>query len=429
MPVNTTQRACLDAQPETRIAWWRQARFGILIHWGLYAIPGRGEWVQWREQIPVDEYAKLADQFDPQAFDADAWAALFKAAGAKYAVLTTRHHDGFALFDSRASDFTSTKTAAGRDFVAEYTQALRKAGLGVGLYYSPMDWRFPGYFLPDLQRPSAEAMREQYHRQMEELLTHYGKIDIVWFDGGQHTGLSFKGEWGPEAEWRKRPGGAPYQGGFDYQHEKVHAMLRRLQPQAVINGRADMVEDFHTREGVDQVGEFDDQHPWELCLTMGGPWGWTRDQAVMPGPELIRLLVETAGRDGNFLINVGPRPDGQIDPSQADRLREVGDWLGRNGESIHGTRGGPFLPGEFGVSTHAGNKVYVHALRWPGDTLRLPPLATRVARASVLGGGDLSYAQTAQGIEVSGPKAVRDEVDTIVVLELVQAVQAPAPTR
>ena len=159
------------ADAESRIEWWREARFGMFIHSGLYAIPGRGEWVQWNEQIDVKEYAKLADQFKPSNFNPDAWAELAKSAGMKYMVLTARHHDGFCLFDDGANPFTSVNTAPRRDFVAEYVKAVRKAGLRVGLYYSPLDWRFPGFFVPDLQRQSAEAMREQYHRQIEELLT------------------------------------------------------------------------------------------------------------------------------------------------------------------------------------------------------------------------------------------------------------------
>ena len=149
---------------DARMKWWREARFGMFIHFGLYAIPGRGEWVQWNEQIPVEEYAKLADQFNPTNFNPDAWAETAKAAGMKYTVLTSRHHDGFCLFDDPTNNFTSVKTAAHRDFVAEYVAAVRKAGLHVGLYYSPLDWRFPGFFFPDLQRQSAQAMREQYHR-------------------------------------------------------------------------------------------------------------------------------------------------------------------------------------------------------------------------------------------------------------------------
>ncbi|MEO7579441.1 MAG: alpha-L-fucosidase, partial [Massilia sp.] len=192
--------------PAARVQWWRAARFGMFIHWGLYSIPGRGEWVQWNEQIPLKEYAKLADQFKPNNFSPDAWTEVAKAAGMKYTVLTARHHDGFALFDDGANPYTSVKSAAHRDFVAEYVKSARKAGLGVGLYYSPMDWRFPGYIAPDLQRESAEAMRAQYHRQMKTLLSKYGKLDVLWFDGGETDWLNFGADW-KGASWAKRPKG------------------------------------------------------------------------------------------------------------------------------------------------------------------------------------------------------------------------------
>ena len=177
-----------DKDAAARIAWWRDAKFGLFMHWGVYSIPARGEWVQWQEQIPVDEYAKLADQFNPDKFDPNAWAELAKAAGMKYTVLTARHHDGFALFDDPDSDFTSMKAASHHDFVADYVKAVRKAGLRVGLYYSPLDWRYPGFFFPGIYKPNAEQLREQYHRQLNQLASHYGKLDILWFDGGGGAG-------------------------------------------------------------------------------------------------------------------------------------------------------------------------------------------------------------------------------------------------
>jgi alpha-L-fucosidase len=163
--------------------WWRDAKFGMFIHWGVYAVPGRGEWVMWNERIPHREYRKLADQFNPQKFNPRAWAETARAAGMKYMVLTAKHHDGFCLFNSQVSDFTSAKTAARRDFIGEYVEACREAGLGVGLYYSPLDWRYPGFFFPDLYPESAEEMKQQTYDQVRELLTQYGKIDILWFDG------------------------------------------------------------------------------------------------------------------------------------------------------------------------------------------------------------------------------------------------------
>ena len=425
---------CLTLSPakagdqDARIQWWRDAKFGMFIHFGLYAIPGRGEWVQWNEQIPVNEYAKLADQFIPTNFTPDSWAQLAKAAGAKYVVLTSRHHDGFALFDDGTNTFTSVESAAHRDFVAEYVKAVRAAGLRVGLYYSPLDWRFPGYIMPDLQRQSAEAMREQYHRQVEELLSNYGKIDVLWFDGGETDWLSFGGDWNG-AEWKKRPKGLHYQGGFNWQHDQVYAMLRRLQPDILINGRADMAEDFHSREGYGALGDFDNQHPWELCVTIAGAWGYQPNMKPKPLKDYIQLLAKVAGRDGNLLLNVGPDRNGHVDESQADRLREIGGWLGKYGESIYATRGGPFLPGDWGASTHRDKTIYVHVLKWPGDKLVLPALPAKIVRASALTGGEASFTQAENGVEISVPAAARDEMDTIIALQLDSSAETIQPVK
>ena len=409
-------------QRQTRMAAWREARFGLFLHWGVFAIPARGEWVQWNEQIPVEEYAKLADQFKPANFDPKAWVATAQAAGMKYMVLTARHHDGFALFDDPGSDFTSVKTAAQRDFVADYVKAARDGGMLVGLYYSPLDWRFPGFFFPDLYLKNAEAMRDQYHRQMRELLSNYGKIDILFFDGGEKNWLQFGGHWVSGARWEKRPQGQSYQGRFSWQTDQVYAMLRELQPGVVINGRADMPEDFHSREGDRALGDFDAEHPWELCTTLaGGAWGWKAGAPIKSLRDSVQLLVKTVGRDGNFILNVGPRPDGQIDPPQAQRLQEIGDWLAKNGESIYGTRGGPFLPGAYGVSTYRGQKIYVHVLDWKGASkLLLPAIPAKVVRASLLTGGEAMVSQTEPGIEIAVPASNQNDTDTIVVLELDQ---------
>ena len=414
------------AAREARLAWWREARFGMFVHFGLYAIPGRGEWVQWEEQIPNEEYAKLADQFNPTS-SVTAWVETAKAAGMKYIVLTARHHDGFCLFDDGTNEFTSVKSAAHRDLVQEYVTAARKAGLGVGLYYSPLDWRFPGYLSPNVHRQSAEAMRDQYHRQMERLLSNYGKIDILFFDGGEADWLSFGGYW-KGAEWKKRPADQHYKGGFSWQHDKVYNMIRRLQPQVIFNGRADMPEDLHSREGDWAGGNFDNQHPWEHCLTLAGAWGYQKTAHPKPLKDCLHYLINAAGRDGNLLLNVGPAPDGQIDPAQVQRLREMGDWLGKYGASIYGTRGGPFLPGDYGVSTFRDKTIYVHILKWPGDKLVLPAISAKVVRAVALTGGEAVVSQTEAGIEISVPAANRNATDTIIEIQLDQSAGAIALT-
>lgn len=410
-----------QAGQASRIEWWRQARFGMFIHWGLYAIPGRGEWVQWNERIPVGEYAKLADQFRPASFNPDEWAQLAKAAGMKYTVLTARHHDGFAMFDDGDNPFSSVNTAARRDFVADYVKAVRKAGLGVGLYYSPLDWRYPGFFFPDLQRESAEAMRSQYHRQVERLMSNYGKIDVLWFDGGETDWLNFGGDWGGAewgVGWKKRPAGQHYAGGFSWGSEQVYTKLRQRQPNILVNGRADMPEDFHSREGDGALGDYDDRHPWELCTTIAGAWGYQPNMKPKPLKHYIQLLANVAGRDGNLLLNVGPGPDGRIDPEQAQRLREIGAWLEKHGQSIYGTRGGPFLPGEYGSSTRTGNTIYLHVLRWPGEKLVLPPIPAKVLRANLLGGRAVKFSQSENSLAITVPHDAQDPIDTVIALQL-----------
>jgi alpha-L-fucosidase len=318
------------------------------------------------------------------------------------------------------------KSAAHRDFVAEYVNAVRKAGLRVGLYYSPLDWRFPGFFFPDLYRASAVEMREQYHRQLNELASHYGKIDILWFDGGGVDWLGFGGV-GFKGGWNARPRGQHYSGSFSWQDDRAVGNLRKLQPSIVINGRTDAPADFQSREGDRAMGSFDNRHPWELCTTLtNGAWGYQANAKVKPLNDVIRLLVGAVGRDGNLLLNVGPRPDGQIEPEHAERLREVGDWLKRYGESIYSTRGGPYLPGDFGVSTYHDRTVYLHILKPTGQTLSLPALPARILGCSSLTGGSATCKQASDSVEIT-LNGNADAVDTIIALTLASPAVEVAP--
>jgi alpha-L-fucosidase len=387
------------------MSWWEDAKFGLFIHWGLYAIPARGEWTMHNDKIPAAEYAKLADEFKPQHFDAAAWARVAKAAGMKYMVLTARHHDGFALWDSPASygDFNSMETAAHRDFVAEYTKACRDAGLRVGLYYSPMDWRFPGYFQPKELADNAALMKKQGYGQVEELMSKYGRIDVLWYDGGwlAHSGTD------ADAAWFWEP-------------VKLNQMVRKHQPLAVINPRSGWEGDYQCDEGGHDVkGPIVNDVPWEKCLNLNiASWGFNNWQNLMTRDAIIRMLVNVVGRGGNVLLNVGPDREGVIPPTHAQRLMEVGQWLETHGAAIYGTRPGPFQPGDWGVSTHRDKTVYVHVLKWPGEKLKLPALPAKVMRASVLTGGAVNISQTDDGLELSVPPAHRSDLDTVIALEL-----------
>jgi len=403
--------------PAADMQWWRDAKFGLFIHWGLYAIPARGEWVQFHEKIDVDEYAGLARRFKPRCFDADAWAQTARDAGMNYAVLTARHHDGFCLFDSPSSagDFTSLKTAARRDFVAEYVPACRRAGLGVGLYYSPLDWRFPGFFFPQMYRASALAMKAQAYGQIRELMRNYGPIDVLWYDGGEDFWLGLGGlEYGPQGWFRRWP--APYKGPGLWEPLKLNTMVRKLQPKVVINGRSGWEGDFDSAEGY--VGSSQRGRPWETCMTIvKGPWGWQPGCQVRSLKECLDILVQTVCGDGNLLLNVGPMPDGRIEPRQVDRLREIGAWLASNGRSLYATAGGPVGRADWGGTTFAGRSLFVHVLAWPRrGPVTLPGLAGKIVAARTLLGGPATFKQSARAVELSVPPKARSPLDTIIEL-------------
>ncbi|MEM2443621.1 MAG: alpha-L-fucosidase, partial [Candidatus Bathyarchaeia archaeon] len=344
-----------------RLRWWVEARFGMFIHWGLYAIPARGEWVMFFERIPKSEYAKLARRFNPRRFDADEWVTLAKEAGMRYMVLTTRHHDGFCLWDSQVSDFTSVKaTPAKRDFIAEYVEACRRAGMRIGFYYSLLDWRWPEYWDGPAKNPEGWArLRDYVHAQVRELMTNYGKIDILWYDGA----------WPYKAE--------------DWQSERLNAMVRSLQPNIIINNRSGLPEDFETPEQHIRYHE----RPWESCMTIDESW-WgyhAGDRHLKSTLEIVRLLVRCVAGNGNLLLNVGPRADGSIPEAYKRRLRAVGEWLKRNGESIYGAGAAPFRAAHLGHVTAKGNKVYVHVFYWPGKSeICIAGIKNRVTGARML---------------------------------------------
>lgn len=411
---------------EAKKQWFNEARFGMFAHWGLYALLGRGEWVMEQERIPPGEYARLADQFRGERFDADAWAGLAKEAGARYIVLTARHHDGFCLFDSQVSDFTSVKTAARRDFIREYADACRRHGLKVGVYYSLLDWRFPSAFTgPDRDPKGFQAMVGQAHAQVRELMTNYGEIAYLFYDG----------EWIPGYEWRRSPHGENAQEGSPelarlWRSAELNAMARRLQPGILINNRSGTTEDIDSPEQhvtASRAGRL-----WESNMTIGDSWGYVkRILSLKPADSLIRCLVAAAAGGGNFLLNVGPAPDGTIQEEYSSRLKAIGSWLRRNGESIYGSDRTPgimantvplrFANSVLGATTVRGNKAYLHIFRWPERTATFVGIANKVLSARFLdGGATVRFEQPGEGklILRDLPENPPDECDSVVALEL-----------
>ena len=380
-----------------RMKWWVDAAFGLFIHWGVYSVPGRGEWVMYHEGIPVDEYRKFADDFTARHYKPRDWVALAQDAGMKYMVLTTRHHDGFCLFDSKVSDFTSVKTAAKRDLVAEYADACHSMGMRMGLYYSFEDWRFPGQ-LPHLpmkeDRSIYRPMVEQGIAQIREIVTNYGKVDVLWYDGNF-----------PYDVW-------PYQ--------ELDDMVRGIQPDIIINNRAgqrDIAGDYETPEQHIQAYE----RPWEACMTMNDSWGYTPDERdYRTTYQLLGYLIQCASGGGNLLLNVGPDPEGRIPEPAVKRLRTIGDWMKVNGKAIYGAKSSPLSPHSFGSSTRVGNKLYLIVGRWPGSTLAMAWVGNKVVSATVLGDGRKARVEQ-QGQRVwlrDLPQYAPDNLATVIELEI-----------
>ena len=387
--------------PELKLApedlqWWRDAKVGMFVHWGLYSILGRGEWARFNEQIPKEEYEALADEFIPEDFSMTEWTELAKDFGAKYMVMVTRHHDGFALWDSPASyeGFTSYERGAKRDFVKEYTEAARAAGLKVGLYYSPMDWRFPGYFDPEGLPKNAQLMKDQCYGQVEELCSKYGPVDIMWYDGGW---LAHKGS-DTSSAWFWEP-------------VKLNKLVRRYNPKTLLNPRSGYEGDFYCDEGSHEITGKILPVPWEknMCACSGCSWGWMADDPVSSFEWLIKMLVDVVCRDGNWLLNVGPDRNGKLSDEVKNRMREIGAWLAEYG--VYG-------------STSKENKIYFHVL----DTdvcskSQIPFEGYRIETAALFHGEQVPFEQKdeAFSLDLSGVK--NPEPDTIVVLTLDKEVE------
>ena len=403
--------------PPERLAareWFRDAKFGLFIHWGVYSQLGSGEWVMQNRPIPVGPYEWLASAFDPHRFDAREWVSLAKDAGMQYITITARHHDGFSMFASDVTNYDIIDwTRFGRDPLKELAEECERQGVRLFFYYSQLDWRHPDYWPRGRTghatgRPASgdwNRYLDFMDAQLEELLTRYGPVAGIWFDGMWDK---------PDADWRL---------------DRTYALVHRLRPAALI------IPNHHEspRPGED-VQAFEQDLPgantagWnragigtlplETALTMNRSWGFDiTDTAFKSVREIIHYLVRAAGADANLLLNVGPRPDGTIQPEAVQRLREVGRWFRTYGESIRGTRGGPIPPRAWGATTRRGDTVYVHVLDWPDPLLTIPDIGARVTRAYELATGDPVPVRESDGaLTITLPQRT-GEPDRVIVLD------------
>lgn len=379
-------------QKADRMQWWTDARFGMFIHWGLYALPARHEWVKNHERLTNEQYQKYFDEFNPDLYDPHEWARMAKAAGMKYAVITSKHHEGFCLFDSKFTDYKAPNTPAGRDLLKEWVEAFRAEGLKIGFYYSLLDWHHPDYTIDACHplRPANDAdyatlnkgknmdnYRQYIKNQVRELLTNYGKIDIIWLD------FSFPGKNGKGHE--------------DWDSENLLKMVRSLQPGIIVNDRLDLMDveggwDFMTpeqykpKEWVTYKGK---QVPWETCQTFSGSWGYYRDETSWKDTkQLLVLLIETVSKGGNLILNVGPTARGTFDYRAQDRLHAIGDWMKVNNRSIYGCTQAPdgFKAPANALLTYNPNtkRLYVHLLDYPMGSLLLEGYGGKVKYAQFL---------------------------------------------
>ncbi len=381
-----------EAQKAQRMKWWTDARFGMFVHWGLYALPARHEWVKNRERMTNEQYQKYFELFNPDLYNPKEWAKMAKAAGMKYVVLTAKHHEGFCLWDSKYTDYKATNTPFGKDLIKEYVEAFRSEGLKVGFYYSLIDWHHPDYTIdsvhPQRQQNDADyerlnagrdmnKYREYIKNQVKELLTNYGEISIIWFD------FSFPGKNG--------------KGRADWDSENLLRLARSLQPGIIVDDRLDLEDveggwDFTTPEQ-EKVAKWPERNgkriPWETCQTFSGSWGYYRDEYTWKSPaQLVELLIESVSKGGNLLLNVGPTARGAFDYRAQASLAAMGEWMKLNGRSVYGCTEAPagFVapPNTLLTWNPSTNRLYVHLLAYPLDRINLAGLAGKVKYAQFL---------------------------------------------
>jgi alpha-L-fucosidase len=377
---------------ERRIQWWREAKFGMFIHWGLYSILGREAWVMGDEDIPLEEYERLGRQFQPPANVARTWARLARESGMRYMVMTTKHHEGFCLFNSKLTDYCALHLGPGRDLVQEYVDAARAENMRVGFYYSLMDWHQPDWRLAKADPAARKRFVDYTHGQIRELMANYGKIDILWYD--MPVPLDAEG-------WRSA---------------EMNDMVFKLQPDILVNNRNLLPGDFSTPEQSTQPGKDD----WESCMTINDSWAYLAgDNNWKSAQQLVQNLVECTRDGGNYLLDIGPRADGSVPEPAIARLQEIGRWLRRNGEAVYGTQKCLFPHGNIGVYTRRGRTLYTVIYFWPGNTMTVGGVWCTIKSARFLATGrPVQFVQKGSQLIFSGlPDVAPDTPVTVIAAE------------
>lgn len=395
--------------PVDAIETWKDLRFGMFIHWGPVALTGHEIGWSRGNQTPIEAYDQLYKRFNPEQFNADEWVRVAKSAGMKYIVLTTKHHDGFCLWDTEQMDYNIMHTPFGRDVVKELSDACRKEGLGFGTYYSTCDWWHPAYpkgspaGKTDKPTGDMDQYIEYLKAQTTELIENYGPLTAMWFDVPREV--------------------------KEHHNEPTVAALRKLQPDILINNRAYEAEgnigDFDTPE--QRVGAFDAERPWETCMTIGRQWAWKPNEEVKSLKTCLRGLLTTIGGDGNFLFNVGPDAKGVIEPEQVKRLEEMGNWIAKYNKGIYATRGGPFKPAGWGASTHRDHYIYLFIYRFSPNGITLPDIGCNILHAENLSGKAAELERCDKGTILRVPEKSRDPMATVIKLTLDKPAAAIAP--
>jgi alpha-L-fucosidase len=352
-----------DANRAERMKWWKAARFGMFIHFGVYSTIGRHEWVMEDEAIPVEEYAGHATMFRPQPESPRAWARLAKAAGMKYMVMTTKHHEGFCNFNTRLTNYCAPKQGPGRDMAHEYVEAARAEGLRVGFYYSLMDWHHPDGALCATNEDSRKRFVEYTHGLIRDLLTNYGKIDVLWYD----------------VAWPLDANG--------WESTRMNEMVFQLQPDIIVNNRNKLAGDFSTPE--QHITAETGGRAWEACMTLNDSWGYqAADDNWKSSKTVIRNLITCVRDSGNYLLNIGPKGDGSIPEPSVRVLEEVGNWMAINGHSIYDSDPCQVRRSNYASFTRIGNTLYMHVHFWPGDYVAISGLMSKVKSAKLVKTGE-----------------------------------------